>query len=92
MRNFKICNHQTKFVLSNQGNEMGGVCGTYGGERKIHTRVWWGNLKDKDRLEDVIVEGTIILKKICEKQDGRAWSGLIWLRRGASGAMLQARQ
>ena len=58
----------------------------------MHIMVWWGNMKDKDGLEDVVVEGTTILKKICKKQDGRAWTGLIWLRRGTSGALLQARQ
>ena len=61
------------------------------GRTEIHTKVWWGNLKDKESLEDVVVEGMIILKKFCKKQDGRAWTGLIWFRRGTIGALLQAR-
>jgi len=72
MRKFKICNHQTIFVLSNQGNEMGGAYGTYGGEQKFIQGFGGGNLKYKDRLEDVIVEGMTTLKNICEKHFGRA--------------------
>jgi hypothetical protein len=37
------------------------------GRTEIHTRVWWGNLKDKDSFEDVVVEGMTIFKKICKK-------------------------
>jgi hypothetical protein len=36
------------------------------GERGMHAGVWWGNLKERDYLEDLDVEG--ILKWILEKQ------------------------
>ena len=34
MRNFKMCIHQTTFVSSNQGNEMGGAYGRWGGKKR----------------------------------------------------------
>jgi hypothetical protein len=34
---------------------------------------WWGNLTERDYLEDLGTDG--ILKK---KQDWKAWTGLIW--------------
>jgi hypothetical protein len=41
---------------------MGGAFSKYGGEvRGIHC-FWWGNLKERDRLEDPGIDGRIILK------------------------------
>jgi len=40
-------------------NEMDWACSMYGGG--MHTRVWWGNLLDRDPLEDQSVDGRIIL-------------------------------
>jgi hypothetical protein len=34
------------------------------------------------------VDGRIILKWILNRQDGRAWTGLIWFRIGTSGGLL----
>jgi len=36
---------------------MGGVCSTYG---EAHTCVWWGNLRERDHLEDPGVDGSIL--------------------------------
>ena len=33
-------------------------------------------------MEDLGVHGRIILKRIFQKWDGEAWTGLIWLRIG----------
>jgi hypothetical protein len=41
-----------------------------------------------DPLEDQGVERRIILEGILRKSFGRAWSGLVWLRIGARGALL----
>jgi hypothetical protein len=43
---------------------------------------WWGNLRDRDNLEDPDVDGRIILSWIFRRWDMRAWPGLIWLRIG----------
>jgi hypothetical protein len=31
---------------------------------------WWGNLKERNHLEDLIVDGRIMLKWILRKYDG----------------------
>jgi len=40
-------------------------------------------------LEDIGVNGRIMLKLIFKKWDGEANTGLIWLRIGTSGGLLQ---
>jgi hypothetical protein len=44
-------------------------------------------VKERDRFEKLEVDGLIILKLILKKCN-RAWTGLIWLRRGAGGGRL----
>jgi hypothetical protein len=34
----------------------------------------WGNLRERDHLEDSVVDGRIILKWIFRKWDGGAWA------------------
>jgi len=37
------------------------------GRGEVHTGFWWGNLRDKNQLEDVDIDGRIILKCIIKK-------------------------
>jgi hypothetical protein len=46
-----------------------------------------GDLKERDHLEDLSVDGRKILKYIFKNRDG-AWAGLIWLRIGTDGGCL----
>jgi hypothetical protein len=46
----------------------------------VHTGLWWGNLKEGDRLEGIGVDGRIILKRIFKEKDGRACTGIVWFR------------
>jgi hypothetical protein len=37
---------------------------------------------ERYNLEDLVVDGRIILKLVVKKWDGEAWNGLLWLRVG----------
>jgi hypothetical protein len=45
-------------------NEMGEACSTYGGSGKVYTGFWWGELRERDHLEDPDADGRIILRWI----------------------------
>jgi hypothetical protein len=49
---------------------------------------WWGDLRERDQLENLGTNGRIILKWISSNWDGEAWTGLIWLRIGTDGGLL----
>jgi len=52
------------------------------------TGVWWGNLREKDDLEDLCLDGGIILKLMFKKCGGKTWTGLIWLRIDTGGRLV----
>jgi hypothetical protein len=54
----------------------------------MFTKFWSENLNGRDHLEDLAVDGKIILEWILKKQVGRVWTGFIWLRIGTSGGVL----
>jgi len=55
------------------------------------TGVWWGNLREKDDLEDLCLDGGIILKLMFKKCGGKTWTGLIWLRIDTGGRLVWMR-
>jgi len=58
------------------------------GREEVHTGFWWGNLRERDHLEDPGVDGKIIIKWVLRKRDVGAWTGLIWLRIGTGSGHL----
>jgi hypothetical protein len=47
---------------------MGEARSTY--QEELHTGFWWGNLRERDYLENPGVNGRIILNRIFRKWDG----------------------
>jgi hypothetical protein len=58
------------------------------GKGVVKTEFWWGDSKKVDHLEDLRLDGKIILKWIVKKQNGEEWIGLILLRTGTDGRQL----
>jgi len=58
------------------------------GRGEVYTGFWWGNIKERDHLEDPVVDGRIILRWIFRKWDVGIWTGSIWRRTWTGGANL----
>jgi len=56
---------------------------------ETYTGFRWGNLRERDHVEDPDVDGTITLRWIFRKWNVGAWTGSIWLRIGAVGGHLR---
>ena len=54
----------------------------------MYAGIGWGNLRERDDLEDLGVDGRIILRWIFRKWDVGVWTGSIWLRIGTGGGQL----
>jgi hypothetical protein len=48
----------------------------------LHIEFWWGIVKKGDHLEEQGYMEDNIKKILIKKQNGKARTGLIWLRRG----------
>ena len=59
---------------------MGGV--------EVYTGFWWGKLRERGHLEDLGINGRIILRWIFRKWDVAVWTGSSWLTIGTSGGHL----
>ena len=59
------------------------------GERRGYAEFWWGNLRERDHLENSGVDGKIILRWIIfRKWYVGAWTGSPWFRIGTDGGHL----
>ena len=69
-------------------NEMGRACSAYGGEERRIQGFGWGNMRERDHLEDSGVDGRIIFRWIFRKWDVGVWTGSSWHREMTGGAHL----
>jgi hypothetical protein len=46
----------------NKENELDRAIGAFGWRGEVHTGFWWEGLKEKDKLEDLGIDGQIILQ------------------------------
>jgi hypothetical protein len=53
---------------------MDGTCTTYFGEEECVGIFLCVNLKERDNLKQVEIDGRGILKRILKKRDGKAWT------------------
>jgi hypothetical protein len=51
-------------------------------EEKCNQSLIRKNLKERDEMEDLSTNGKILIKLILKIQDGRLWTGFIWLKTG----------
>jgi hypothetical protein len=58
------------------------------GDRRGANRVLWGNLREREHLEDLGVDSRAILQWIFKKWAVEAWTGLICLRIGTGSGRL----
>jgi hypothetical protein len=56
--------------------------------REVHRGFWRRNLKERDYLKNIGVDGKIILKRNSKNWDREAWKGLICLTIGTGGGRL----
>jgi hypothetical protein len=55
---------------------------------EVSTGFWWGNVRERDQMEDPDVDERIIFRWICRKWDVRVWAGSMCLRIGTGGGYL----
>jgi len=58
------------------GNNMCHVWGIV----EVHAGIWWGNVKVRNHLEDLGIDGKLILKWVSNESFGRTWIRLICLK------------
>jgi hypothetical protein len=49
---------------------------------------WWGEIMERNHLEDLGVDGRVTLKWIFKEWGREAWTELLWLRLGTGGGRL----
>jgi len=58
------------------------------GRVEVYTVLWWGNLRERNHLEDPSVVGRAPLRRIFRKWDVGEWTAWSWLRIGTGSGNL----
>jgi len=67
---------------------MGGACSTCGRQERFIQSLGGQTLEERDHMQDLGVDGRIVLKWMVKKSEGETRTGLIWLRIGTGGGLL----
>ena len=51
----------------------------------MYAGFWWGDLREREHLEDLDIDGRILIKCIFKVARAGARTGLIWVRIGTGG-------
>jgi len=43
----------------------------------VHKEIWWGDVRERDHLEDLGLDENVISQWLFKKCDGEAWTGFI---------------
>ena len=70
---------------------VGWACSTYGIQERCMLGFGGETWEERDYLEELGLNGRILIKWIFKMWDGEAWTGLIWLRIGTGGWRLWMR-
>jgi hypothetical protein len=65
-----ICTHQYNSGDQIKKNYMGGACSTCGKIGDLHKGFWWEDMRERCHMEDLGVDGRIILKWTFKKWYG----------------------
>jgi hypothetical protein len=57
-------------------------------KKRVYTEFWWEKLNETSHLQDLRVDGRIILKYILQKYHDKLWIRLLWLRTETCGGLL----
>jgi len=55
----------------------------------VQSELWWGDLMERDHLEDLGTDGRVLLKWIVQKWNEEAWTGLIWRKTRTGGGLCE---
>ena len=57
------------------------------GRGEMHTEFWWGNLKNPEVLESLVLDWVIILEWFLKEYTDKIMTGFFWLRIGENGGL-----